>query len=156
MDGVNDLHRVELNDWKALLIMMYTDDGDKPGYELSLETAGPIACCTREYGYTMVIDFDEDCFRFVDYNLFIKTPEMSTLLDFTSRSCFNSAGEPSLMKKNDAYSYDRYGDEMVVRLGDYGIDIIHQDGLYLVPLQTMVDILLTPGGGYCAFFNGQY
>ena len=155
LDGVNDLPWVELNDWMELLTLLHTWGGEKPGYALTLATAGPVACYTRENGFTMVIDFDENTFRFMDYNKFMQRTEMSTLLDFTSLSCINEAGEPALLKKSDDYSFDRYGDELVVRLGDYGIDIVSQDGLYLVPLQTMADITLAPNTGYNAFFNGQ-
>ena len=155
LDGVSDLPWVELRDWIDLATLIYTMGGTQPGYELTLSTAGPVACYTRENGFTMVIDFDENTFRFMDYNMFMKIPNMSTLLDFTSSSCFNEAGEPALMKKSDDYSFDRYGDELVVRLGDYGIDIVSQDGLYLVPLQTMADITLAPSTGFNTFFNGQ-
>ena len=155
LDGVNDLPWVELSDWMELLVMAYTKGGAQPGYELTLATAGPVACYTREDGTTMVIDFDENTFRFVDYNMFMRSSVMSTLLDFTSGVCFNAAGEPALLKKNDDYSFDRYGDELLLRLGDYGIDIVNQDGLYLVPLQTMADITLAPSTGFNTFFNGQ-
>ena len=155
LDGVNDLPYVELNDWMDLLNMIIGDEDDENGYRLSLETAGPVACYTRENGFTMVIDFDENIFRFLDYNFFMKLPNMSTLLDFTSKDCFNEAGEPALIKKSDSYSFDRYGDELVIRLGDYGIDLIQQEGLYLVPLQTMCDFTLTPNKGFNFFFNGQ-
>ncbi len=155
LDGVDDLPWVELNDWIELLTLTYTKGGTEPGYELTLATAGPVACYTRENGFTMVIDFDENTFRFMDYNMFMKIPTMSTLLDFTSIGCFNEAGEPALMKKSDDYSFDRYGDELVVRLGDYNIDIVNQDGLYLVPLQTMADFTMAPSTGFNTFFNGQ-
>ena len=154
LDGVNDLPYVELKDWMELLNAINGEE-DGTGYRLSLETAGPIACYTRENGFTMIIDFDEDTFKFMDYNLFMKLPTMSTLLDFTSGSCFNAEGQPSLMKKSEDYSYDRYGDELVLRLGDYGIDLICQDGLYLVPMQTMNDFTLASSRGLNCFYNGQ-
>lgn len=151
LDGVNDLPYVEIRDWMNLINMLCEDSG----YQLSLETAGPIACYTREDDYTMIVDFDENTFRFMDYNLFMKFPQMSTLLDFASTDCYNEAGEPVLLKKSNDYSYERYGDELVIRLGDYGIDIIAQDGLYLIPLQTMTDFVLETQFGNNFFFNGQ-
>ncbi len=154
LDGVKDLPYVELNDWMDLLNMINTDGGESPGYELTLETNGPIATYTRETGYPMIIDFDGNTFEFVDYNYFMKLPNMSTLLDFTSSSCFNEAGEPSLMKKSDDYSFDRYGEELVLDLGAYDIDLICQDGLYLIPLQTMCDFTLAPNTSINSFFNG--
>ena len=152
LDGVTDLPYVELSDWAGLLNML---NGDM-GYELDLVTNGPIACLTREDdAITATIDFDENTFQFVDYNLFLKFPKMSTLLDFTSVDCVNEDGEPALLKKSDEYSYDRYGDEVVLRLGDYGIDLIFQDDLYLIPLQTMSDFLFETEIGNNVYFNGQ-
>jgi hypothetical protein len=55
----------------------------------------------------------------------------------------------------DTDSYTRFGDELTFRLGDYGIDLVYQDGLYLVPLQTMSDILVPGTNWGNLFFNGQ-
>ena len=52
-------------------------------------------------------------------------------------------------------SFDRYGDELVVRAGDYGIDFVEQDGKYYLPLQTLNDFILWPARGQGLFFNGQ-
>lgn len=119
LDGIKDLPYVELNDWMELVNLISEDDG----YVLSLETDGSVACYTNWDDYTMVIDFDANTFSFMDYNLFMKYPRMSTLLDFTSTDCFNEAGEPVLLKKSNDYSYERYGDELVIRLGDYNISL---------------------------------
>lgn len=151
LDGVEDLPYVELNDWMGLVNMLNMGNG----YELTLETDGAVACFTREEGSTMVIDFDEDTFRFPDYNLFMKYTSMSTLLDFAGTVNVNDDGENALLKKSEEYSFERYGDEKEVRLGDYNIDLITQDGLYLVPLQTMSDFALDTKLGNNLFFNGQ-
>ena len=156
LNGAKDLPYVELHDWIEFIDLMFADEsGAASAYKLTLETAGPTACFTRETGYTLVIDFDADTFRFPDYNLFMKLPTMSTALDFTSSSCYNADGEPALLKKNEDFTFDRYGSELVLNLGDYHIDLIWQDGLYLVPLQTMCDFTLAPSMGMSAFFNGK-
>ena len=157
LNGVNDLPYIELHDWLALAIKCFREDDttEEGAYNLTLETAGPSACFTRETQYSLVIDFNANTFRFPDYNLFMKNPTMSTPLDFTSRKCYNKDGEPSLMKKNEEFTFDRYGSEMVINFGDYGIDLIWQDGMYLVPLQTMADFLLSPATGLSLFFNGK-
>ena len=156
LNGAKDLPYVELRDWLELAGIIFTGDSNSASaYNLMLETAGPVACFTRETGYTLVIDFDADTFSFPDYNLFMMLPTMSTALDFTSASCYNENGEPALMKKNEDFTFDRYGSELVLRFGDYHIDLIWQDGLYLVPLQTMCDFTLTPSTGMSAFYNGK-
>lgn len=155
LDGVKDLPYIEVDDWRDLLNYINTEGGEQPGYEITVTKDGSVVTYTRETGYSMVMDFDRNTFSYMDYNLFMKLPDMSTLLDFTSRRCFNDKGEPSLMKKTDEYSYDRYGDELVLKLGEYGIDIICQDGLFLVPLQTMCDFTLAPARGLNCFYNGE-
>ena len=67
----------------------------------------------------------------------------------------DEAGNPVLLEKVDTDSYTRFGDELTFRLGDYGIDLVYQDGLYLVPLQTMSDILVPGTNWGNLFFNGQ-
>ena len=156
LDGATDLPYMELEEWKNLLVLLNTAGGGKPGYELGLETDGPIATFTRESGYTMVIDFEKNTFRFHDYNGFHQLPEMSTLLDFTTKNCFTKDGEPSLMKKTEGFSYDRYGRELLVPLGDYDIELVRQDGMYLAPLQTLNDFMMAPvGTGFNCYFNTQ-
>ncbi len=151
-----DLPYVELGDWTGILNFICTDGGTDPGYLLRLETEGSSAAFIRETGYSMIMDFDRDTFEFWDYNGFMKVPAMATLLDFAARRCVNDEGEPSLMKKTGEVSYDRYGDGKIVSLGDYGIDLICQDGLYLAPLQTMSDFTLAPGASAMnCFFNGR-
>ena len=156
LDGVNDMPYVELNEWVNLLVLLNTAGGAKPGYELTLSTDGPTVTFTRETGYTMIADFENNTLRYHDYNGFMMLPDMSTLLDFTSKRCFSENGEPSLMKKTDGFSYDRYGKELLVPLGDYDIELVHQDGMYLAPLQTMNDFTMAPvGTGFNCYFNTQ-
>ena len=156
LDGVMDLPYIELNEWVNLLVLLNTAGGAKPGYELKLSTDGPIATFTRETSFNMIADFENNTFRFPDYNGFMMLSDMSTLLDFTSKRCFNEKGEPSLMKKTDGFSYDRYGKELVVSLRDYGIELVHQDDMYLGPLQTLNDFMMAPvGTGFNCYFNTQ-
>ena len=102
----------------------------------------------------MVLDFDRDTIDFVDYNLFCKDASGSTLLDMTRITVFNEEGEPAALQKLDQGTLTRYGHEVMLPLGDYGIDLVWQDGLYLIPLQTLSDFILTaPGSGF--YFNGK-
>ncbi|MBR0368681.1 MAG: hypothetical protein IJH86_09865 [Clostridia bacterium] len=61
----------------------------------------------------------------------------------------------TLFQKNTDFSFDRYGDGLVLNLADYGIELIEQDGQYLVPMQTLVDFTMGVSSGLGAFFNGQ-
>ncbi|MBR3234676.1 MAG: hypothetical protein IKG11_03575 [Atopobiaceae bacterium] len=69
---------------------------------------------------------------------------------------FSNAGEPSLLKKLSRDSFTRYGNDLTLPLGDYGIKLVHQDGLYLIPLQTLADFIVAPANGPTLYFNGKY
>ena len=161
LDGVTDLPYIEVNDWLSLMDNFF----DGPGMDInySIETDGPVVTYTRhnsdseakDNGATMVIDFDKNSIDFMDYNVFCLRGNAATLLDTVTMNLLNEAGEPVLLEKVDTGSFTRYGDELIFPLSDYGIDLIMQDGLYLVPLQTMSDIVMpnTTMGSF--FFNGQ-
>ena len=161
LDGVTDLPYIEANDWLSLMDNFFDGPGTDINY--SIETDGPVVTYTRhnsdsearDNGATMVIDFDKNSIDFMDYNVFCLRGNAATLLDTVTMNLLNEAGEPVLLEKVDTGSFTRYGDELIFPLSDYGIDLIMQDGLYLVPLQTMSDIVMpnTTMGSF--FFNGQ-
>jgi hypothetical protein len=161
LDGVTDLPYIEVNDWLSLMDNFFDGPGTDINY--SIETDGPVVTYTRhnsdseakDNGATMVIDFDKNSIDFMDYNVFCLRGNAATLLDTVTMNLLNEAGEPVLLEKLDTGSFTRYGDELIFPLSDYGIDLIMQDGLYLVPLQTMSDIVMpnTTMGSF--FFNGQ-
>ena len=161
LDGVTDLPYIEVNDWLRLMDNFFDGPGTDINY--SIETDGPVVTYTRhnsdsearDNGATMVIDFDKNSIDFMDYNVFCLRGNAATLLDTVTMNLLNEAGEPVLLEKVDTGSFTRYGDELIFPLSDYGIDLIMQDGLYLVPLQTMSDIVMpnTTMGSF--FFNGQ-
>ena len=161
LDGVTDLPYIEVNDWLSLMDNFLDGPGTDINY--SIETDGPVVTYTRhnsdsearDNGATMVIDFDKNSIDFMDYNVFCLRGNAATLLDTVTMNLLNEAGEPVLLEKVDTGSFTRYGDELIFPLSDYGIDLIMQDGLYLVPLQTMSDIVMpnTTMGSF--FFNGQ-
>lgn len=161
LDGVTDLPYIEVNDWLSLMDNFFDGPGTDINYSIDVE--GPVVTYTRhnsdsearDNGATMVIDFDKNSIDFMDYNVFCLRGNAATLLDTVTMNLLNEAGEPVLLEKVDTGSFTRYGDELIFPLSDYGIDLIMQDGLYLVPLQTMSDIVMpnTTMGSF--FFNGQ-
>jgi hypothetical protein len=161
LDGADDLPYVEVNDWLVLLDEELI--GSKYGISFTMETDGPAVTYTRhnenkyayDNGIPMVIDFDKDTIEFQDYNLFTMRGGSSTILDTVTIPVFNEAGEPTLLEKVDTGSFTRYSDTLVFPLSDYGIDLIWQDGLYLIPLQTLSDIFMPNTTMGCFFFNGQ-
>ena len=161
LDGVKDLPYVEANNIPDVLgSAMGSVTGE---YSFSAETEGSVVTITRnnnnpgamDNGVYAAFDFENDTITFLDHDLFCWKPGATTVLDVTTVSTVNAEGEPIVLQKVNKDSLDRYGNELVVRAGDYGIDFVEQDGYYLVPLQTLVDFTLSPGRSYNLFFNGK-
>ena len=151
LDGVTDLPYVEANNIPDVLgSAMGSVTGE---YSFSAETEGSVV--TMDNGVYAAFDFENDTITFLDHDLFCWKPGATTVLDVTTVSTVNAEGEPIVLQKVNKDSLDRYGNELVVRAGDYGIDFVEQDGYYLVPLQTLVDFTLSPGRSYNLFFNGK-
>ena len=161
LDGVTDLPYMEAHDLCALLDGIIADD--RPETHFTMDVNGPVVTYTRHQAGSMsdgtyvTFDFDKSVIEFLDYNLFLMKPNAGTLMDVTSMNYFNEKGEPALLQKVDKGTFDRYGDSVVLPLADYNIELIYQpveNGLYLIPLQTISDFFLAPRG-VNAYFNGQ-
>jgi len=161
LDGVDDLPYMEANDLGDLLFNFYSTQKKKVNF--TVKTEGPVVTCTRtsdhpdavENGATMVVDFDRDTIAFRDYNMFCYRKNAATLLDMVTLDTVNAAGEPTLLEKVDTGAFMRYGKEMEFNLRNYNIDLIRQDGLYLMPLQTLSDLLMPHSDMGSLYFNGQ-
>ncbi len=162
LDGATDLPYIESEDLQFLLNDGLIGD-EEWGITISMEKDGSVITYTRhnkdEKAYDndipMTLDFDTDTIEFMDFDLFCKKPGSSTLLDLTSMNVINDKGEPAVFEKVDRGSFDRYGDALVLPLSDYGIELIEQDGLFLVPFQTICDFIVSAGLGTSALFNGK-
>ena len=125
LDGAMDLPYIESEDIQGLIM---TTLGDPKGsYLFNVEIDGPVITVTRENtnpkaldnGANAVFDFENDTITFSDHDLFCWKPEASTVLDLTAISTFNAEGEPTVLQKVEKKSLDRFGDALVVRVGDY-------------------------------------
>ena len=161
LDGVNDLPYIEINDWTELLNGFYMRPVQTISFEMKAE--GPVVTYTRRNTNPMaddnlsnvVFDFDKNYIEFSDYNLFTLRPESATPMDTVTLTTHNAAGEPTLLEKVDTGSFYRYGDALKFDLAAYNIDLIQQDGLYLVPLATLSDIFMPNANGCNFYFNGK-
>ena len=162
LDGVTDLPYIEINDWTELFGGFYERGDAAISFELSAD--GPVVTCTRHNANPeaddnlspVTFDFDENYIEFMDYNLFTLRPESATPLDTVTMSTFNEAGEPTLLQKVDTGSFYRYGDALKFDLAAYNIDLIQQDGLYLIPMATLSDIFMPNTMYGNLYFNGKY
>ena len=142
IDGVDDLPYVNVEDWAGLLYFINKVLNDDPGYDLNIEYQDNAIILERENGYTLTFDFANDKLVFVDYDAFMHNSNDSTLIDLVSENSTDENGVAELIWRDKQASFDRYGDEMTVDLGSYGIDMIAQDDGYYVPLQTLDDFTL--------------
>ena len=163
LDGVTDLPYIEAGFLCELLNSMI--GSEEQGVSFTMEVEGPVVTYTRHHegspsnGTYATFNFDKSEIKFLDYNLFVMKASASTILDVTSMKFFNDQGEPAVLQKINKGTFDRYGDELVLPLADYGIKLVYQPiekGLYLIPLQTISDFIMAAGVGVNAYFNGQY
>lgn len=155
LDGAKDLPYIDASDCLALLKEMYHGTVD-----FTMSTEGPIVTYSRanelyDTDVPLTIDFDKDVMQYADYNLFSMRADQSTMLDLTSIDVVNESGDFKLLQKVGTGTLDRRGDAFQINLGDYGIDLVNQDDLYLIPLQTVSDILIAPTWLESLYFNGQ-
>lgn len=144
VDGNTDVPYVSAESVKNIMCTLMADL-KLSEYDLTIEKDGDTVSLTRESGYPMVIRCDDDVIEFYDYDGFIRKTEKTTLIDSVERTGFNENGEPDLFQISDT-SYERYGDEVYVYAGDHGIDLVHQDDGYYIPLQLLSDIILSQYG----------
>ena len=161
LDGTNDLPYIEANDWLTLLNGFVLGDEDL-GVSFSLEKDNATVTYTRHNTNEaavdnlapMVLDFDADTITFPDYNLFVQRAGSSSILDATTMEVVNDEGQPAALLKVESEHNTRYGDELVLPLGEYGIDLVREGDQYLIPLQTLSDFIAAINGP-SFFFNGQ-
>ena len=157
VDGVTDLPFVNLSDWIDLMVTVnkgYRGDED---YGMSAEMDGPCVLCTRENGYSMLVDFKERTITFEDYDAFLHRSWEGSLFDQVSYNDRTEDGDAILIKHSAKGSFDRYGKEVTLYLEDYDIPQYwsEEEELYLVPLQTMSDFLLSADALLSVFFNEE-
>jgi hypothetical protein len=138
--------------FRDMFVMLLSGMGF-PEADLTIEKYEDMVTMTRESGYPVIIDCADDIIKFMDYDGFIREHEAQPLMDVITATGFNDAGEPEYFSLNDT-SYERYGDVVTFRPGEYGIDLISQDGEYYLPLQLISDIVFSHYS-YNILYNGE-
>ena len=152
LNGQTDIPYIDM-DTALRLLSMIREIGPDAGFEVTMETEEKQIVFTRENGSHAIIDFEENIIGWDNYNLFI-TPSYSIQpLDIVSHPGFNADGEPELFKRSSA-SFYRGSDSMGVRLSDFGIELVYQDGMGYIPLQTFSDLFMAYTYTNLAF-NGE-
>lgn len=145
--GDSDVPYVSLADWTEILTMVmkvaYMDMG--LSFRLKYTPEGQTGILTREDNYTMVVDCEKDTITFLDYDAFLRPEENRNLVDMLTAA--DSMDEkPTLFQRIAEFSYDRYGKELVLEAGKYGIDLVMAQNVCMVPLMTLVDFTISGQG----------
>ena len=127
--------------------------GGKP-QDVTFSMEGNVATLTQPDGYTAEFDCDKDTIHFLDYDAYMRPSDGNFLIDMLGND--GIVGEDGTVHyyarlKN---SYERYGKEVTINAGDYGVDFISKDGNCYVPMQTLGDVLLSYIGANI-FYNGE-
>ena len=153
-DGVDDLPFMDLKDFAAFMNYVWVNMA--ADYQITAD-ANPdtgIVMCTRENGCTTVFNFTNSRIVWPDYFGFLRLSDDQ--LDYLGLlgniSNTDEEGRPYLLSSVSAR--ERKGEPVALDLKEYGIPMLAQDGLYLVPAQTLSAFFLN-NRGLGLFFNGK-
>ena len=145
LDGQRDIPYLAVSEWTKLL---------GTAFPLAYDASGSKAVVERtDTGYTVTFDADKDTVTFFDYDAFLQTPGSELLVSGTSTSWLPEDNDGQVFSATAA-SYNRNGKEVVFELAPYEIDIVQEDGEFLLPLQTFNDFCLSYLGAF-VYFDGE-
>ena len=143
VDG-EDVPYFSLADWPAFFAGP-TEDGtfaeEITDPVFSME--GSVGRLTRPDGYFVEFDCDTDTVHFYDYDAYMRPNTSAFLIDMLDNVENPGEDEAFTYFARLTSSYERYGKEVTINAGDYGIDFIAGDGTCYVPMQTLSDVLLS-------------
>ena len=145
MDGAGQVPYITVSNAVDLLetvIGKLYPEYDPKEYKLTVTTDKDSAVLTRPSHYYAEFDFDDNTIYFLDFDAFIRLSEKEPLMNTISSSGYDDDGNPFLFQISDS-SFERYGEPVTFRPGDYGIDLVAQDGEYYIPLQLFSDIFMS-------------
>lgn len=134
-DEGHEIPYLDADTVKELLESIYHEVDLDEGFALTVETDGHKTAFIRENGYSMELDCDADTIRFWDFDEFFKPSYSPTIIDVLEHY-----GTIPCLEVVEESSYSRYGSEVCFELAPYGIDLIEQDGVCYMPMQTFSDL----------------
>ena len=155
LDGVEDLPYVDLKEYTEQLNVWLSDSGtDYMWYED--EESGLCSITYQPNGSNLFFDFGDHSVNYSSFETFGAEPGRF-LLDMLSFSGKNSVtGEPELFERLDVSSLEQQGTIRIIPLEDYGIPMLRQDGLCLMPLHTVFELTINlPCARLSCYFNGK-
>lgn len=149
-DEGRDIPYIDIDDAAKLLERAYHEMNMDEGVKMTVSYDGNIATLTRENSHTMHIDPDNDVISFEDYDSFFAPSWAKTTID-----TLEHYGTIDYLQIDDDGTYSISGSEVAINTGDYGIDILGNDGKCYVPLQTFSDIALSLSCYTNLIYNGE-
>lgn len=140
LDGITDVPYISVDNFKFLFEYLM-ESPSNPDFAVSIEADGETVTLTRDTGYPARILFDEDSIEFYDLDGFFRKTDDAPLIDNIDYSYFNEKGDPQFFEITD--SFERYGQAVIINAGAYGIDLVHQDDGYYLPLHLVSDVFMS-------------
>ena len=139
LDGVEDLPYVDLKEFTDGLNTWFADS--VTGFMWYEDEESGLGTITYMSNDSMLgFDFTDQSAYYTSFETFGAEPGRY-LLDMLSFSGTNSdTGEPELFERVNVFPPERKGSMREIPLRDYGILMLRQDGLYLMPLHTVFEL----------------
>lgn len=152
LNGQTDIPYIDMDTALALQnrISVFFKD---PGFKVTMEAEGETYMFTRENGSHALVDFEENLIGWDNYNLYITASYAIQPLDIVTHPGYNADGEPELFQRSST-SFYRGSESMGVKLSDFEIELVYQDGMGYLPLQTFSDLFIAYTYTNLAF-NGE-
>ena len=151
VDGVADIPYMDIRDCMKFVhgLVMLSNAGLYGSLKMSAEVdeEKQTVLITRENGESMFCDFGEGVIVWSDFYAFFMNIHgyyMDQVL---------LAPSEGLLRRTRAR--ERYGELTILNLREYDIPMIAQDGLYLLPLQTLSAFFVNPFTHQNLFFNQE-
>ena len=154
VDGVNDLAWLDLKDFADFLnmTMSETDKAEDGPITMTVDEENNAVFFMHKKGGMLAFSFKEKKIVWTDYLSFMQSEDAQYMNMLRSFKTVNSEGQPQLLEIGS--TRERYGNAVTLDLGKYGIPMLAQDGLYLIPAQTLTAFCLS-GKGVGLYFNQQ-
>ena len=147
VDGA-DVPYLALSEWQDIVQGYIATDSygetviDNGGLQFNFSMAGNTGVLTREDGYTAAFDCDADTLHFVDLDAFLRLNSSDFLYEMVG-SVRARPGRTRRYLQRRGNAFERYGSEVTIDAGAYGIDFIAEGGECYVPMQTLSDLMLS-------------
>ncbi|WP_408070430.1 S41 family peptidase [Butyrivibrio sp. JL13D10] len=153
-DKSHSVPYISMEETARLLNLVGDYSGFPSSYGVEYSESGNTATLTRETGYTMTANSENDTITFLDYDAFMLNPGSVRLIDMIQIPDENNEESVDNLFLHSDHSYQRYGDEITLPLGGYDIDIIKTDNGLFIPLATVSDFLFADRY-FNLLFNGE-